>query len=202
MLQTWRSSFVRSVVRSRTRTDISRRCAGAHATRAAPAAAPSKPTVVNAVFSWRFALLWVMIACSAAATGLTASTLKLYADKHETAKVVEMFPPSLTAKVVEMFPMAAALSIPMAAALGNALGRLLCGAARGGVVVVVVFSQLVPTPVGFSVRDFATEMCGPSRKRRFSTAEKLRVLVALGTKYPKTIVPGVLGTGTCGLEEQ
>ena len=26
-----------------------------------------------------------MIACSAAATGLTASTLKLYADKHEAA---------------------------------------------------------------------------------------------------------------------
>ena len=43
---------------------------------------------------------------------------------------------------------------------------------------------------------------GSFGKRRFSTVEKLRVLVALGTKYPKTIVPGVLGAGTCGLEEQ
>ena len=39
-------------------------------------------------------------------------------------------------------------------------------------------------------------------EKAFFDLEKLRVLVALGTKYPKTIVPGVLGTGTCGLEEQ
>ena len=125
----------------------------------APPAAPSKPTVVNAVFSWRFALLWVMIACSAAATGLTASTLKLYADKHETAKVVEMFPPSLTAKVVEMFPMAAALSIPMAAALGNALGRLLCGALSdgSGFKAPFVALHLVLAAVGASVTAFTAQ---------------------------------------------
>ena len=125
----------------------------------APPAAPSKPTVVSAVFSWRFALLWVMIACSAAATGLTASTLKLYADKHEAAKVVEMFPPSLTAKVVEMFPMAAALSIPMAAALGNALGRLLCGALSdgSGFKAPFVALHLVLAAVGASVTAFTAQ---------------------------------------------